>query len=280
MFCGDDEFMVPSGLVSCLEFLEQNSSYSVCIGRCVGFLPKKNRIKLFTVKEDHRTHLVNQDNAESRINYHMQNYQVTTIYGVHRTESFKFCFETTNREFFSCAYIQETLIELFAASFGKSKVLSVITWLRSFENPPIQSDTWNRKYYISDWYDDSAMKEEKDLFHLLINKKLSMICQGAELETARKAASISIAIRIDKDRNERLNSLKNQIWFYSKIKDLTKRVVLGVLSKMHIIEKHSYFVNSNNYSYKYLKRKSGIDLKEDELNVIMKNILTFHEQQP
>jgi glycosyltransferase domain-containing protein len=276
MLCGDDEFMVYSGLKACIEFLERNLDFTVCIGRCIGFNPVKNKIYLSPVKDFHRTHFVNQNSVASRIEYHISNYMVTTFYGVHRTESFKFCFEQINCRIFSCPYVQETLLEMFAAAYGKSKVLPNVTWLRSSENKPVDIDSFNRKYLISDWFDDDSMKEEVKYFQALVYEKLSLICTGEDLAAARKAAVNAIEVRIGLDRISKMKTLLAKTHFYSEAVDLSVRVIVKILRKIRVMEKRSYFTDYDSFSYKYLKKQSGIRLEENELNYVMAKVLDFH----
>lgn len=278
MLCGDDEFMIQSGIQACLEFLEINKTYSVCIGRCVGFRLHKNKIKLFPVKEYHKIHEVNQENVASRIDYHIRNYMTTTIYGVHRTASFKYCFELSIRENFSCPYSQETLIELFAAAYGKSKVLSHVTWIRSFENVPIQFDSWERKYQISDWYDDPNKKEEIGHFHSYVDHKLSLLCSGEELEAARIASVNALEVRIGSDRVAKVKNISSLTLFYLSLIGLPRRVLGRIIRVLTIHEKPSYFVNKHKYSYENLKNNFEIKLNDNELNELMSNILAFYKE--
>lgn len=276
MFCGDDEFMMKSGLIACLEFLEKNSDYSVCIGRCIGFLPQKNRIRLYPVKEHHKKHNVNQDEKGDRIDYHMRNYMVTTIYGVHRVESFKYCFETTSLEVFTCAYIQETLIELLAVAFGKSKVLPNVTWMRSAENRPIQTNSWNRNYYISDWYTDPKMKEERVRLRVFIKTTLKQICSCDEFDKVFSIAvrSLDERIRLDKAALLRIQQRKNNLIYKAKL--FLERGIYKIFRLLQIYIEQSYFISKNKYSYKYLTEVSEIIIDTNELNDLMGLIFGFH----
>jgi hypothetical protein len=42
-------------------------------------------------------------------------------------------------------------------------------------------------------------------------------------------------------------------------------------------ERSSFYISCDNYSYKGLKDKQGIDINDGEINAIMQRILKFHE---
>lgn len=272
MLCGDDEFMIKSGLNSCIEFLENNKDYTSCTGRCVGFNPLNNIIHLFPVKERHRFHSVNQNSVAARINYHIENFNVTTIYGVHRIESFKFCTEFLENIKFTSPYVFETLFELFSAAYGKSKVLSNLTWMRSFENSPIDNEMHSRKYSISDWFDDKRMVDEIRFFQLLVKDRLSLLCSGEILNDTQMIAFAALKVRIDNDRiDENRVSKKNKFLFYSFL----KKILHKIFFKLRLLDLPSFFVNKKRFSYLHLKKSSQIDLNDFELTYLMEFIRSY-----
>ena len=76
---GDDEIMLPESLAVLQKFLDNNSDYVSCIGRCVSFekmdIPKSNSsyLLLRADKIGQATHQVNQISPTERMIYHISN---------------------------------------------------------------------------------------------------------------------------------------------------------------------------------------------------------------
>jgi glycosyltransferase domain-containing protein len=285
MLCGDDEFQVYSGLIACIEFLEANEDYTSCCGRCVGFSVKKDKVELFPEKAYHSTHLVNQSLISERIKYHIGNYMVTTIYGVHRLNSFKFCVSGISK-LCSCVYVSETVFELLSAAYGKSIVLPNLTWLRSSENNPVQTDTNDRKYYISQWYDDPSKVKEIDGVYGGLKKLLNTICGISERKVVWDATCFALKLRFKSDRASivRLTSKQSltellKLILLRKTIALSKQLVKLILQKMNLRFSFSFYVSPKKYSYKSLQDSADISIGNDEeINSIMQNILDFHRK--
>jgi hypothetical protein len=86
---------LPSTLQKYINFLEDNSNYSTVCGRVVGFNYKDGRVQLWGVKSRHRSHQVTQKSSLERLKFHISGYEVTTVYGVHRTSNFKSTIDDT-----------------------------------------------------------------------------------------------------------------------------------------------------------------------------------------
>jgi glycosyltransferase domain-containing protein len=284
MLCGDDEFQIFSGLIASIQFLEGNEDYTSCCGRCVGFRVHKSKIELFPVKEYHMTHFVNQSSISKRIEHHISNYMVTTIYGVHRRDSFKFCLSGLSKSF-SSPYVAETIFELLSSAYGKSIILPNASWLRSFENVPIQTVSSDRKYSISQWYGDPLKASEVSEFYADLKKELYSLCEISERKVVWEATCQALKIRINRDRGSiiglplkvplmevlRMNVLRITP---RKLKDLVK----VILQKLKLRYSFNFCINSSNYTYKNLKDKFSIDIDDNEMNAIMENIRLFHRK--
>lgn len=282
MLCGDDEFQIFSGLIECIKFLEANADYTSCCGRCIGFSVQTDKNELFPVKDYHKTHFVNQNSIGDRIRYHISNFMTTTIYGVHRRDSFKFCLTGISKDF-SSPYVSETIFELLSSAYGKSKILSNASWVRSFENKPIQTSTYDREYYISKWYDDPLKVEEVDRFYVHLKKMIYSLCPSNEIKSAWLSTCYALKIRINNDRDGLLGVqsepiLTSKVRMYQlKIKSRSlKNLVKLSLQKLKPLNAKNYYINSSHYSYENLKDQFNIDVDDKEINFIMEIIRHFH----
>jgi glycosyltransferase domain-containing protein len=282
MLCGDDEFQTHSGLIACTEFLENNEEYTSCCGRCIGFRVEKDRVELFPEKENHASHFVDQASIGDRVKYHIGNYMVTTIYGVHRQESFKLCLSGISRSC-SCIYVAETIFELISAVSGKSIVLPNATWLRSYENKPIQTELTDRKYRISSWYDDPLKVMEVDSVYQDIKRLLNSIDDVSDRGDVWEAACCALKLRINADRasiqpiNLKRPLVKRVGLSISKqTPQAVKFFIKRIMTLLNIEKERCYYVNGRDYSYKELEKKFNILLNEKEINAIMEGVLLFH----
>lgn len=284
MICGDDEFQIFSGLIACIQFLEANDGYMSCCGRCVGFRVQESKVELFPVKDYHKNHLVSQDSIGDRIKYHIGNFMVTTIYGVHRRDSFKYCLSGASKKY-SSIYVGETSFELLSSAYGKSIVLPNATWLRSFENEPIQTNNCDRQYRISQWYDDPLRTEEVCRFYSDIKKSLYSLCPIDERKIVWESACYALKIRLNRDRAA-ITGLSSRPSLTLALRLFVLRVipvrlrysVKLALQKLRLRDRFSFYTDCDNYSYKELKDKQGIDINDGEISAIMERILKFHEK--
>jgi len=137
MLHADDEIFLPSGLSRCIEEIESNNLIS-CLGRCLQFEHEGNQLITKPWRPLHTSfdgYSLVDDSPLVRICKHMHPYLCSTVYAVTKTENFLkniSCQVDDEIEnlFFEISY------ELSSAFQGKSKVINVLSWLRSNENIP------------------------------------------------------------------------------------------------------------------------------------------------
>lgn len=120
VFCGDDDFVVPSGIKKATEFLEDNTDFSVAHGDYIGFFAKNNG---FAWKVASEFESVDAPEAELRMAEHLSNYSISTFYGVHRTDFLKMIFEET-RKFTDDNRFGEILPSILTLVYGKMKKIN------------------------------------------------------------------------------------------------------------------------------------------------------------
>ena len=127
VFCGDDDFIVPTAIIQSVKFLEANDDYVSAHGEYIGFhyfkrFPEKFR---FWWKVRYQPHNIDDDSALKRLEFHLRNY-VHVIWSVKRTVVAKKCY----REFIASQYDPKVLAVMGELSpdsltviFGKVKSL-------------------------------------------------------------------------------------------------------------------------------------------------------------
>jgi len=127
LFCADDDFITPAGITYSIDFLENNSDFSVAHGVYVGFSINKNH--------DNKTYLlwktgyppesITFSESKNRLYHHLANYSFPTFYGVHRTNHLKMILDETAK-YTDDVRFGELLPTLLSAIHGKIKCLDVL----------------------------------------------------------------------------------------------------------------------------------------------------------
>lgn len=81
--CGDDDFLIPSGLVASINYLIANDKFRVCHGIYLSMMYKKSN-ETFLCKQRYGSNSIDQRLAGDRLYYHNQSY-VPTFYAVYDT---------------------------------------------------------------------------------------------------------------------------------------------------------------------------------------------------
>ena len=281
MLCCDDDFMLPCGIVDCIKFLESNLDYASCTGRIIGFEPKDGGLRLWPEKAHHKSHIVSHDSFDERIKFHLGNFNITTLYGVHRTESLNYCLKCSLNYTYSSPYVLETFFELLSAAFGKSSVLSVPSRLSSQENLPITNSEWNRSIYISDWYDDLSKEDEVRYFYYTALEALNSLNGPAKNMFNEKILRMAIEARINISRNHtqrvsRVTKINFMNWFRGTDIFRILRLLYRLMALKGTDYNDDYFYSKSKYKFNQLKVEHGIkinSLAEKELIEIFNMVL-------
>jgi len=224
---GDDDFFLKSGLLKLIEELEINNELISCMGSCLNFNKKINKIFFRPYYNEMYNYKILQNNAEERMYYHMKNYTCSSIYSVVRTEYWVRSVGIMGEEVFRDPAIPELQFELSISFFGKSKVIPILTWLRSNENLTISSNT---NIEFENWWNDTSFSNDREkLINLLaksfydFNKSYSYEYLVLIIENSFNLFSIWKKFKIKKSK---IHLLKTQIqisnfiliWFKNIIK--------------------------------------------------------------
>lgn len=290
MLCSDDEFMIPTGLLECIRFLQGHSGFSVCSGRVIGFRPRDTGVELFPLKLGQRFHSVDQPTAAERIEYHIGNYQVTTIYGVHRSECLRFCIGHAMSEAWSNAYAGELGMELLAAAHGKSAVLSVPSWLRSRENAPVSLDRFDRTRPVAEWLTAACDAEETRRF---TGTLVTAACQAspeedsAAIERAVHKALLSVTAGPRGGRAEQKTSFSplrsrmvdiRERWRPHPLFRIARRLYRAATGR-RTDNAPDFFTTRQSYKFSQLRLEHGVEiseLAEQELVNTLSAVCEFH----
>jgi glycosyltransferase domain-containing protein len=132
----DDDFYLPSALVASVGFLENNTDYSACVGRPLGF-GYESTSGVFGIPglygDMYNDYRIVGETPGSRMRGHMARYMPSTMYAVLRATNWGKTVEAYVRKELPVFAILELQMELTTAYLGKSAVLPMLGWLKSTE---------------------------------------------------------------------------------------------------------------------------------------------------
>jgi len=128
VLCADDDFITPNGINKSIDFLENNEDFSVALGDHISFYLKNENKREEKICWDSSPYLdksITFPEAESRLASHLSDYQLTTLYAVHRTDLLKIIFKDTVK-FADDDRFGELLPTMLTLIYGKMKHMNVL----------------------------------------------------------------------------------------------------------------------------------------------------------
>jgi len=141
---GDDDFLIPSGIVECVQFLNQNEAYIGACGRTrIEFTLQGNSLFFGEIGETVRVdeNDFDKESAKDRFMTYMRN-AVAPTYNVYRKEVFEEMYKCTDIAI-TRYFGPEVLVSAIAALVGKTKCLNVFTVMFQVHEHHIFG--WNRQ---------------------------------------------------------------------------------------------------------------------------------------
>jgi glycosyltransferase domain-containing protein len=122
LLCPDDGFITPRGIDQSIDFLEENSDFTVAHGNYIAFY--KEGTEQFLWKSIYPYRSITFPDAKDRLLAHFSDYNPTTL-GVHRTDFLKMLYEETTK-FTEDLRFCELLPSALTLVHGKMKHLNVL----------------------------------------------------------------------------------------------------------------------------------------------------------
>jgi glycosyltransferase domain-containing protein len=142
MLICDDEFYLPSALDLLISELNSNETITSVNGMAVAFYPFARRLYFRRIYTNFKDASIEHDDPVKRVEAHMMPYAMTGLYGMHRTKVFKKNAEVAK----ICSLLPDPAsfelgFEIANSHQGKTRILPIVSRMRSMENPPI----WDTK---------------------------------------------------------------------------------------------------------------------------------------
>jgi glycosyltransferase domain-containing protein len=183
MLMTDDDFFLPSTILDCLDFLENDKKnfFSSCSGKVYYF--NKNNSKYFFRKGSEIKKNINLTSIDkkNRIRSHLsKNYNSIAYYSVCRTAILKKTLSIVKKIKFSSYGLNELIIEFAILYYGKHKKFNKPFWFRNEYNFPIRDQNDHEPdqrtdVLFVDWYFNN-----KDYLIQILSNELSMSAYDVE----------------------------------------------------------------------------------------------------
>ena len=272
---GDDEFFLPTGLRACIKELELDAQLVSCGGRVLAFNNHEEQVIGWPIYPEFAGRRIDASTSEERILQHMGNYTCSTVYAVTRTEVWKKAYQLITSFQYPIFAINELQFELMVAFLGKSKIVPSLTWMRSYEAPPIRNTDpfLMTKNSFNDWWERDGSEVEKDEFLLKLathlshgNYKLAVdeARNGfdAYVESTRVLNSVRLSGYIQSSKNSVINLMAA----------LTPRLVKSALRPILIKPRHVVSLESS----ARLLADGGTVVPFDEVSEVVACVRAFH----
>ena len=162
VICPDDDFLTPSGLAHCLDFLKKNPDYSSAQGRAISFLPQ-GRFAFHAIYLHAIDYAIDAETAGERFCQMMQLY-VQQFYAVQRTDTIRDAFAVYGG--FLNPNFAEVVFCAFGAMRGKHRVLPIFYCAREQGGAPVG------RLAISRTFEDPAYQDDLKRFSKTIVPEL------------------------------------------------------------------------------------------------------------
>lgn len=164
---GDDEFYIPTAVMSCIVELERDPALVACCGRSLGFRVVGEDIFGSPQYPALKDYVLLDEDPRQRLSFHMENYVPSLIYAICTTEAWKAAFLVKTKTEFPVFAIGELQVEMILSFAGKSKVIPELMWMRSHgETEPTRgrdpSLDPNKRFEV--WWTSTSKAEERELF--------------------------------------------------------------------------------------------------------------------
>jgi hypothetical protein len=177
----DDEFHLESGLLDCIEYLDTHPDVIGCAGKVLGFFVEQGEFRAFINYEEWLRFPDDCKGVRDRLDFALPPNKAHKVEcSLFRVSYWNQIFSESYATTYSCGFVYERLLNLYAAVLGRTELIDSVLWLRSLENPPTHSADAPRlgQHTFVAWATSGKFKEEVDHY---FEKARSLIRVSSEL---------------------------------------------------------------------------------------------------
>ena len=275
MMLGDDEFFIPSGLEKCIEELEYENDIVSCMGRGLLFSIFNGCLEARYAYKEMKDHAVLQNSSVKRLVHHMKPYKCSTVYSVVQTHVWKQAWSAFAKKEYPIYGIGELQFEMTVSYLGKSKVLPILTWLRSSENPSMANEPSFNGQTLWNWWNERSNLETREE---LLGTMADVILKNNNKNNPTK-------LQIESAFSKGFESYISQPEIDPYRNDIVNKIVLLLPKKLkkHLKQHFSYLRNKIRGVMDFMVmaeqlKETGVDIDTAELLNIERIIVGFHKK--
>ena len=272
----DDDFLVKSGVISSVEYLEHNIKVVACRGQSIrAYISKnKNSIKYTGIFNRYSDYEANQPKADLRLRYAFSRYNGATLFAVLRTDIWKKSWVEGYTKNYSSTNVSEFFQNIAVYIFGGVVCLPVPYSIITGVFPIVNNSTDNRNLLFSTWAQDLEHNNEKigfihDLANLLAKnsvlstrdsrKLIEEIIESYVVNLNKYSfTSMLFGFQVSEVKIERFKSL-----FFNK-----KLLKIYLMLKILVINYITKSKRVSLYGLTNSKTRSKISLNQEQFNEI------------
>lgn len=278
LICADDDFIVPSGIKTCVSFLENKPDFVSAHGMGIAVYLKDaegGKQQFYCELSNNHPSIIFEDERDRLISL-FKDY-TPTFYGVYNTGFLKMAFEEIAK--YTKIYLfVEILLSMLTAIYGKIEFLDVLYIVRQKLNDSSGAKSKTMGELIKDGTYGAAYDNFKECLSAHLRKK-----SGLNIEEAKKIIDDGMSVYLSKCadkhllKNQLIRKIKNilesrmPLWVYENIREFYRKLFLSELKRLEDVKSFSnthfskYYEEIDNI-HKYLSSYQ-ISEKNDPINI-------------
>lgn len=231
-YCGDDDFIIPSGIIECAKYLESNKNYRVVYGNAIAvdYQSLANKNKQIIASNYWGRQTFDEEEIESRLENLSKNYHVN-LFGVHRTENLLEDYKNSRN--IPSRSMSEYLKNYLTIARGKGKYIDVSYLIRQ-----IHSNRYEMPQNLTNLLVDDNFGESIPIFISTFSKAL--LSQNISKDESLKLSKKYI-------KRILLKQEKEDFKIFSEKKYFLKNIFENIYRRIFYSLKNKLFRNSNYY---------------------------------
>lgn len=170
--CSDDDFLLFSGIISCIERLKSNKKLIACSGQTIKINPYRTR-SLIDYGAGYRTlnYEIKSKSVAKRLKMALSNYKPVTFYAVMPKNIFKETWGNIQDNEFAMVQEFEQIITTYIC--GDVATVKELTRLWSVEVFSVSDPSQDRQIKIEDWWTNNYYEKQKQVFVSKLSNTIS-----------------------------------------------------------------------------------------------------------
>ena len=282
VLCGDDEFLLGSGLNAAILKLENDSKLVAVIGQSLRYyLANGGSKSIYAKGYATEGYEVRHKNPRDRLEYAFAKYNAATCYAVMKSEAWIRSWGSVSK------WTSPDIIELQHAFKvyiqGELSSISDVYWMRSVENPPVHTSKHNRRLSGIEWWNSQKFSLEHEALIRDLSVDLQNL-QNFESKNSEKTIKEILSLYFSSQSESKLKASNFQkLWlsivgYFKKI--LPRYLSINIQSLLAKFRKNDNEVYGNLDQLRVAMNQLSMQLNEDgfkEIKYMEKVISKFYK---